>query len=202
MSFDAILALAAIAVTMTWTPGPNNVMLTASGANYGLLRTLPHAMGVAVGFPVMLFLVAMGLGGVFVAYPAVSTALSWIGFVAMSWFSWKIATAHVGHQASDEDEMSRLLNLWQAAAFQWINPKAWTFAIWISASHATGGNAASTIGIASIVFLVSGLGSSVAWSAFGSLIARLLGAGGRMRVFNLVMAALLFGSAVWLMLSR
>ena len=202
MSLDTILALAAIAVTMTWTPGPNNVMLTASGANFGLWRTLPHAFGVAVGFPVMLFLVALGLGGVLQTFPLLAAALSWTGFIAMVWFSWKIASAPVSGQSHDGSARSKPLNLWQAAAFQWVNPKAWTFAIWIAASHAATSDALIVVAMAAVVFLISGLGSSVAWSAFGAVIGRVLGAGLRLRVFNLAMAAMLFGSAIWLTATR
>lgn len=200
MSIDALLALAAIAVTMTWTPGPNNVMLTASGAAFGLSRTVPHAMGVSVGFPVMLFLVAMGLGQAFQAWPWIALILSWVGLFAMVWFSWKIATSTVEGQGDETERPGgRPLTLLQAAAFQWINPKAWTFAIWISASNAASGEGVSAILLACLVFLISGLGSSVAWSAFGALIGRLLGSGLRMRIFNVAMAALLSGSAIWLM---
>ena len=200
MTIEALLALAAIAVTMTWTPGPNNVMLTASGAVYGLMRTLPHAMGVAVGFPVMLFLVAMGLGQVFTAWPWIAGVLSWTGFAAMVWFSWKIATAPLEGQGEQSGAPGgRPLTILQAAAFQWVNPKAWTFAIWISASYAASGDALAAILLASLVFLISGLGSSVAWSAFGAVIGRLLGTGTRMKAFNVAMAALLLGSALWLM---
>ena len=202
MPLDAILALAAIAVTMTWTPGPNNVMLTASGANFGLLQTMPHALGVAVGFPVMLFLVALGLGGLFENYPLIADGLSWLGFIAMAWFSWKIATASVDRSAPVTRAVSKPLNLWQAAAFQWVNPKAWTFAIWIAASYATGSDAIIAMTVAALVFLCSGLGSSIAWSAFGALIGKVLGVGLRLRVFNLAMAMLLLGSAVWLMTTR
>ena len=202
MTIDAMLALAAIAVTMTWTPGPNNVMLTASGATFGLARTFPHAMGVAFGFPVMLFLVAMGLGGLFETYPLIADVLSWVGFAAMLWFSWKIATARTDDAPSDHPTASRPLTLWQAAAFQWVNPKAWTFAVWITASYASGGDAIVAILVAALIFLCSGLGSSMAWTAFGAMIGRVLGNGTRMQVFNVAMAMLLLGSAVWLMLTR
>ena len=202
MSLDAVLALAAIALTMTWTPGPNNVMLTASGANFGLMRTLPHAMGVAFGFPVMLFLVSLGLGGIFATWPAVADVLSWLGFVAMVWFSWKIATAPVEPGRTAPASGARPLSIWQAMAFQWVNPKAWTFAIWIAASHAAGADALLAMTIAAGVFLVSGLGSSVVWSAFGAMIGQLLGQGPQLRMFNWAMAGLLMGSAIWLMATR
>ncbi|MEO1491560.1 MAG: LysE family translocator [Pseudomonadota bacterium] len=194
MDFDTLAALAAIAVSMTWTPGPNNTMLTASGANFGWRRTLPHAMGVSVGFPVMLIAVSLGLGGLFAAEPRIATALTWIGFAAMLYFSWKIATA----DASRAESRSRPLTFTEASAFQWINPKAWTFAIWVSATYAAGTAALSNILVAAIVFLVSGLGSSQTWTLFGTVIGHLLGTGWKLRAFNIAMAVLLAVSAVWL----
>ncbi|MEM7213463.1 MAG: LysE family transporter, partial [Pseudomonadota bacterium] len=119
MTFDTIVALAAIAFTMSWTPGPNNVMLTASGAAFGLLRTVPHAFGVAFGFPVMLFLVAMGIGGVFEAFPWIAETLSWLGFAAMLWFGWKIATSSSAVGGDTEKRAVKPLTFLQAAAFQW-----------------------------------------------------------------------------------
>ena len=144
----------------------------------------------------------MGLGGVFEAHPVLAIGLSWAGFIAMVWFSWKIASTPLGGQGEGTDPPSKPLKLWQAAAFQWVNPKAWTFAIWIAASYAANSNALIAVTLAALVFLISGLGSSVAWSAFGAVIGHVLGTGLRLRIFNLVMAALLLGSAIWLMAAR
>ncbi len=194
MDFDTVFALAALAVSMTWTPGPNNTMLTASGANFGWRRTVPHAMGVAIGFPVMLVAVALGLGGIFAAEPRIATVLTWIGFAAMLYFAWRIATADVARA----ETRSRPLTFIEASAFQWINPKAWTFAIWVSATYAAGTAALTNIIVAAAVFLLSGLGSSQTWTLFGTVIGRLLGTGWKLRAFNFAMAALLAASAVWL----
>lgn len=194
MDADTLAALAGLAVAMTWTPGPNNMMLAASGANFGWRRTVPHAMGVSFGFPVMLFVVAMGLGQVFVAEPRLARALGWIGLAAMLWFAWRIAMADPGRA----DRRSRPLSFLQAGAFQWINPKAWAFAVLVTATYATGPAAVEGALVAALVFLLSGLGSSQAWTVFGTGVGRLLGAGWRLRAFNLAMAALLAASAVWL----
>jgi threonine/homoserine/homoserine lactone efflux protein len=194
MDLDAIAALAALAVSMTWTPGPNNTMLTASGANFGWRRTLPHAMGVAIGFPVMLVAVALGLGGVFEAEPRIATLLTWIGFAAMLYFAWRIATADAAHS----ETRPRPLTFVEASAFQWINPKAWTFAIWVAATYAVGTAALTNIALAAVVFLLSGLGSSQTWTLFGTVIGRLIGTGWKLRAFNIAMALLLAASAVWL----
>ncbi len=132
-----MIALVGVAFSMTWTPGPNNMMLAASGANFGWRRTVPHALGVTIGFPVMLFLVAMGLGRVFAAYPGIAQGMTWAGFAAMLWFAWRIAMAG----AASAEARSRPLNFVEAGAFQWINPKAWAFAIWVTATYISGADA-------------------------------------------------------------
>lgn len=194
MDPQTLIALAGVAASMTWTPGPNNMMLAASGANYGWRRTLPHSLGVSIGFPVMLIAVATGLGQVFEAEPRLARWLGWIGLAVILWFAWRIATADPARAGS----RGRPLSFIEASAFQWVNPKAWTFAIWTTASFASGFHAAV---IAAGVFLVSGLGSSQAWVVFGTAMGRLLGTGLRLRVFNVAMGALLAGSAVVLTLA-
>lgn len=119
MNSDMLVALAGLAVSMTWTPGANNVMLTASGANFGWRRTVPHAIGVAVGFPVMLFLIAMGLGKVFAAEPGLARLVGWLGLAVMVWFAWRIAMA----DASGSGARARPLRFIEAVGFQWLNPK-------------------------------------------------------------------------------
>ncbi len=114
------MALTGIAVSMTWTPGPNNAMLAASGANYGWRRSVPHAMGVAVGFPIMLILVSMGLERLLREHPVIVKTLGWIGLTMIAWFAWRIATA-VG---TNESARGSPLTFMQASAFQWVNPKA------------------------------------------------------------------------------
>lgn len=194
MDADTVAALAGLAVAMTWTPGPNNMMLAASGANFGWRRTVPHAMGVCIGFPLMLVVVALGLGQVFTADPRIADALGWAGLAAMLWFAWRIANA----DPARAERRSRPLSFVEAGAFQWINPKAWAFAVLVTATYITGPAAVEAALIAALVFLVSGLGSSQAWTVFGTGVGRLLGTGLRLRAFNLAMAALLAASAVWL----
>lgn len=194
MDLDAIAALTAVAVSMTWTPGPNNLMLAASGANFGWRRTIGHALGVSVGFPVMLLVVAFGLGGILEAEPRIAEALRWAGFAAMLWFAWRIAMA----DAATAGTRSRPLNFFEASAFQWVNPKAWTFAIWVAATYATGSNAWTATLLAAAVFLASGLGSSQVWAVFGTVIGRMLGTGPRLRAFNITMGILLAASAIWI----
>ena len=196
MDPETLTALAGIAVSMTWAPGPNNAMLSASGANYGWRRSVPHVTGVAVGFPVMLVLVASGLEHVLQAFPFAVEILGWAGFAMMVWFAWRIATAN----ASRESARSRPLTFFEATAFQWVNPKAWAVAIYLTAGYAIGESALSNVLLAAGVFLVSGLASSHTWAVFGAGIGKALDRGWRLRAFNVAMAAMLMSSAVWLML--
>lgn len=194
MNSETLAALAGLATSMTWTPGPNNMMLAASGANFGWRRTMPHAMGVTLGFPLMLVLVALGLGRVFAAEPRLATGLAWTGLAFMIWFAWGIANAG----SASAEQRSRPLRFIEAGAFQWVNPKAWAFAILVTATYATGPSALEGIMAAAIIFLLSAFGSSQAWTIFGAGAGQVLGDGVLLRAFNWMMAALLLASSIWL----
>lgn len=196
MDLQTLLALAGFALATTWTPGPNNMMLAASGATFGWRPTLPHAMGVALGFPLMVFLIALGLGEVFQSSPALRTGLAWLGFAVMLWLAWRIATA----DAAKARIRARPLRLHEAAAFQWVNPKAWAMAVGVSATYAHGGDPLREAGWIAVVFVVAGLTSSQSWAAGGAAIGRALGTGGRLRAFNLTMGLMLALCALWLVL--
>ncbi|MBK0400375.1 LysE family translocator [Limibaculum sp. M0105] len=196
MGWETIIALAGFALASTWTPGPNNMMLASSGATFGFRRTLPHALGVALGFPVMLFLIALGLGEAFKRAPAFGAALGWVGCGVMLWLAWRIATA----RAAGSRRRPRPLSFAEASAFQWINPKAWVMSIGVSASFATGARPVLEAAVAAGIFVLSGLSSAPGWAAFGAGLGRLLGDGWRLRAFNIAMAALLAASALWLVL--
>lgn len=196
MEFETLLALAGYALAGTWTPGPNNMMLAASGATFGWRPTVPHAMGVALGFPVMVFLIALGLGEVFQRSAALQTVLAWGGFAVMLYLAWRIATA----DAANVRGPARPLRFHEAAAFQWVNPKAWVMATGVSATYANGGNPVRDALVIAVIFVVAGLTSSQTWAAFGAGIGRVLGAGARLRAFNIAMGLLLVASALWLVI--
>lgn len=196
MDAEILLALVGFAFVTTWTPGPNNMMLAASGATFGWRATLPHALGVALGYPLMVFLVALGLGEVFQRSPALRTGLAWAGFAVMLWLAWRIATA----DAARARARSRPLRFHEAAAFQWINPKGWAMAIGVSATYASGAEPVLEAAIAAAVFVLAGMTSSQGWAVFGAGIGKLLGSGLRLRLFNMTMGLLLAASALWLVL--
>src|SRR5262245_33050881 len=121
MDLNNYLAMAMFAFVMAFTPGPNNIMLAASGVNFGLARSTPHLLGVVVGFAVLVAACAAGLGLVFAALPSLQLVLKVAGALYMLWLAWKVATAH--RSAGQGVEAAQPLTFWQAALFQWINPK-------------------------------------------------------------------------------
>lgn len=183
-------ALIGLAAAAAGTPGPNNVMLASSGATFGLRRTLPHVMGVALGFPVMIFLVGLGLGEVFQASALLREGLRWGGAALMLWVAWNIARAG---RSGEGPRARRPFTFAQAAGFQWINPKGWAMAIAITAQFLDA--EAPFVGAVVIagVFVLVGMGSASAWAMFGTALQRWLAGPGRLEWFNRAMGALLAG---------
>ncbi|QDL91998.1 LysE family translocator [Paroceanicella profunda] len=185
---DPLFAIAGIAFVAGWSPGPNNTLLAASGANFGLRRTGPHVAGVAIGFAVMLFAVALGLGEVLKRAPVITEVMRGAGALLLLWFAWRIATATGAGKAGGG---ARPFTFLQAAGFQWINPKAWAMSIGLITQYDVPGsplgNAARLAGVA---LLVAG-GASLVWAGLGAALQRLLQTPGRLRAFNLMMAGLI-----------
>lgn len=198
MPLDIFLALFALALTAAWTPGPNNLMLAASGANFGLRRTAPHMLGVALGFPVMIFAVAMGLGAAIAASPGLREAMRWAGAALLLWFAWRIATAG----KASAGRRSRPLSFIEAAGFQWINPKGWAMALATTAQFVTGAAVVTESLICAFAYLVAGLGSSLVWAGFGVGLGRVLSTEARLRAFNVTMGLLVAGFVVFLLQAR
>jgi threonine/homoserine/homoserine lactone efflux protein len=193
---ENILPFVLFAVSATLTPGPNNVMLLASGANFGLRATTPHIVGISLGFPLMVAAVGLGLGAVFEQWPAMHGVLRWAGSAYLLWLAWKIATAAgVGTGRN----RGRPFSFLQAVGFQWVNPKAWIMAI--SAYSVYSSPAADPLPQALLfgaIFCVVAFPSCGSWAAFGSAIGRLLTSTRALRAFNGAMAALLTASVLLL----
>ena len=190
-----LLPVALFAVSMSITPGPNNVMVTASGANFGYRRTIRHLLGIGIGFPVMVAAVGLGLGGVFEAVPQVHAVLKYVGSAYILWMAWKIATASGTGRASEQP--GRPLTFLQAAAFQWVNPKGWVVAVGaISAFTTIQGDLLFEVGAIALTFACVNYPCASLWTLFGVGIGRLLKRGVRLRVFNLAMSVLLIASIV------
>ncbi len=191
---ETSLPLIAFVVAATVTPGPNNLMLLASGANWGLGRTLPHILGIVLGFPAMILAVGLGLSAVFEAVPWLHSVLKYVAFAYLCWLAWRIAMAA---RPDENGGIRRPLNLWQAAAFQWVNPKAWTMILsgMTVFVDPTVNRLVQVIGIAAL-FAIVVLPNCLAWAVFGRAIARFLSSDSRRRWFNIAMALLLVASAL------
>lgn len=191
MTTDQTLAFLTFAVVAAITPGPSNVILTSAGANGGVRRGLPALLGVSLGMGVMMAVVAFGVGSVILDRPLILTALKWVAIAFLLWLAWKIATA--GRPGSKED--SGVIGFWQAAAFQWVNPKSWLIATSAAGAYLSAGVGALgqslTMGL---LFVLASLPSCFVWLAFGASMQRLLRTERAARLFNIAMGVLLAGS--------
>ena len=190
MTHDLFLALLGFAFVTSVTPGPNNMMLLASGVNFGVRRTLPHMLGISIGHAVMVFLVGLGVAGVFAAYPLALTGLKVAAVGYMLWLAWKIARSGAPGEGR---AAGRPMTFLQAAAFQWVNPKAWAMALGAVAAYVP----APSVGayaLVAVVFAGVNLPSVAVWAAAGQGLRRWLDGPGRLRLFNWGMAGLLVAS--------
>ena len=190
MTYDLFLALALFAFVSSITPGPNNLMLMASGANFGFRRTIPHMLGVALGFVFMVLMVGVGLVQVFDAYPVSYTVLKAGSVVYLLWLAWKIA--HAG-PAQASDEQGKPMTFLQAAAFQWVNPKAWAMALTAISAY-TPDQTIAAIVLVGAIFGAINLPSVGSWTVLGQQMARVLTNPRRLTAFNWTMAVLLVAS--------
>ena len=192
---DQVLAILGFALVTAFTPGPNNTMLMISGANWGVVPSVPHMLGITFGFPVMVFAVGMGLGGVFEAYPLLHDVLKYGSFAYLVYLAWKLARA--GRHDASGARQGRPMSFLAAALFQWINPKAWIMAISAMALFVPAGSAMlPAVLLLAAIFALTSLPSAATWCLFGTAIARFLDNDRRVAIFNGVMAALLVLSMV------
>jgi threonine/homoserine/homoserine lactone efflux protein len=194
MIMETLIPLIVYAFVSSATPGPNNIMLTASGANFGFRRTIPHMIGISVGFCFMLAVMGLGLGAVFLALPQLQLVLKIVGAVYMLWLAWKIANA--GAPKSTETQATPLTFL-QAAAFQWVNVKAWIMCITTVAIYVPGGEGQwRALALAVVIFGLVNLPTVALWAGLGVGVRRFLQNPKALRAFNITMAVLLVASLI------
>ncbi len=203
MDMQWLLALLSFAFVTSATPGPNNLMLLASGANFGFRRTIPHMLGISVGMILLLSVTLTGLGGLFVQFPLMHTVLKVVGVAYLLWLTWKIISAsvqepaHAGDTPTSTQASGQPLRWWQASAFQFVNPKAWMMCVGSVSSFTLAGEQYLWSGLVMIaVFAVVNLPSISMWAGFGVVIQRFLSNARRRRYFNLFMGGLTAATVV------
>ena len=188
ISLELIFAVTVFAFVTSVTPGPNNIMLTASGANFGFKRTLPHIAGIITGMGLLNISVGLGLGALFTQFPVMQQILRIIGSAYLLWLAYKLLSFSA---ISDKQSQGKPFSLIQAAAFQYINPKAWIMVISANASFSLMGDGYwwSVLMITSI-YAVVGTPSIMVWAGFGQYMRQFLGQQNILRLFNITMATL------------
>jgi threonine/homoserine/homoserine lactone efflux protein len=193
MRLDVFLALLLFSVVAGATPGPNNMMLMASGVNFGVRRSLPHLVGVVLGFALMTALVGLGLDAIFRAAPWALPAMRWAGAAYLLWLAWRIANAGA---VKDGARGGSPLGVLAAAAFQWINPKGWVMAVSALTTYAVSQNYTTSVIVVAVTFMLTALPCAGVWLVFGAGMRRFLADPRHARWFNGMMAALLVASIV------
>lgn len=196
-SADLLTAFVLFAFVSSITPGPNNTMLLASGVNFGVRRSIPHALGISVGFMVMVLAVGLGLGEVFKAWPALYTVLRYTGAAYLLYLAWKIATS--GPVGTASSSARKPLGFWGAAAFQWVNPKAWVMAVTAMALYTDPDRPLMTLATVTLAFALVNLPCVSSWAAFGMALRNFLSEPSRLKWFNICMGIAL-AATLWPML--
>jgi len=194
MPIEMFTAMVVFASAMAFTPGPNNIMVTASGVNFGFRRTLPHILGITFGFVVLLIGCAAGLGAIFAAYPPLQVVLKAAGALYLVWLAWKIATA--APAAGDDERVAQPITFLQAALFQWVNPKAVVIALSAIAIYVRPAHWMLDFGLLVVVFAIVTILAVATWTGFGVALRRVLADPKHAHFFNIAMALLLITSIV------
>ena len=188
MSYELLTGLAIFALVSSITPGPNTLMLMASGANFGFRRSSPHMLGVGLGFMLMVILVGVGLTHLFEAYPVSYLILKVCSVVYLLYLAYRIASA--APAVRDSGKTDKPLTFSQAALFQWVNPKAWTMAL-TAISIYSPSQSWGAIVLVAVIFGAIALPSVSLWAVLGQQLRRLLHSPRYLRAFNLCMALML-----------
>lgn len=181
-----------------FSPGPNVILLTASGARFGVRPTLPHIVGVAVGVGITAGLTGLGIGALLLAQPALTLALKLIAAGWILWMAWQLFRSALGPQAKGRDRPFTFL---EAVLFQWVNPKVWAVALAASAGYGAGLSPSGEALRLATAFSGLNLFVCLFWTYAGSWLTYLLTTPGAWRSFTTIMALALAASAVMVFLS-
>ena len=196
MTLETFLSLVVFAFVTSVTPGPNNMMLFASGVNFGFRRTLPHMLGIGGGFFSLLLGVGFGLGALLETMPELYTALKVLGGAYLLYIAFKIGTSRV---LPDGKVGARPMTFWQAASFQWVNPKAWVMAVTAMTLFTDPDRYTLSVMLVGLAFALTNMPSVSTWAGFGTVLRAWLADPVRLKWFNVTMAVLLVAS-LWPML--
>jgi threonine/homoserine/homoserine lactone efflux protein len=192
----ALLPLASFSLVGTITPGPNNLMLLASGVNFGFWRTVPHMLGIGAGFVTLLLSVGLGLGAVLTSFPALHMALKFAGGAYLLYLAWRIAMS----RSIDKDAGNgRPMSFLSAAAFQWVNPKAWVMAVTAMVLYTNADRPFGSVLLVAVAFGLVNVPCVSSWAGFGVALRRFLADPARLKWFNIAMG-LLLAATLWPML--
>ena len=193
MLVETLTALLVFAFVSSITPGPNNLMLMTSGANFGFQLTIPHLLGVGLGFTAMIVLVGLGVMQIFTLFPSTYNVLKVLSIAYLLYLAFKIAFAQ--HSSQNQSKRNTPMTFIQAVLFQWVNPKAWTMALTSISVYAPNQNLSSVLIVAAVFGLVN-FPCITTWVLIGQKISRLLVNKTVFRTFNVVMASLLVVSVL------
>lgn len=190
LTAELFTALIAFAFVSSITPGPNNLMLMTSGTNFGFVRTIPHMLGVSIGFTLMIVLVGVELAKIFELYPLAYLILKYASCAYLLWLAWKIATSPPPAPGSKPGiaDKARPMTFIQAALFQWVNPKAWTMALTAVSAYTLPTDPVVSLMIVAAVFGAVNLPSVSSWTLLGMQLRRFLSDPLKLRIFNVTMA--------------
>ena len=192
MSNPLLLAFIVFAAVMYFTPGPNNIMVLSSGLTYGFRPTIPHIAGITFGCAFMVAAVGLGFGTIFVAYPLLQTILKYAGAAYLVYLAAAIALSKP--VAPGKHDGRRPMTFWGAVMFQWVNVKGWVMVIGTITAYAGIASFPWNIAIQVALCLLLGVVSTSIWTLSGSSLRSLMTSQRSVRVFNILMAALLLAS--------
>ncbi len=195
-SLTILISIFSFTLSMTMTPGPNNILLMTSGLNFGYKKTLPAMIGVAIGFSVMVIIIGFGMAKVFEQYPYIYKVMKIIGIVYLLYLAYKIATAKSEVKVSNENK-SKPFSFVQLVLFQWMNPKAWIMSTTALTTFVNNEqNILFQVYTIAFIYLLSGIISTNSWTLGGVYLQKLLTNTKRVRYFNISMALFMILSIV------
>ena len=191
MQADLLFGLIGYTIVTCITPGPNNLILLSSGANYGFKKTIPVMLGIVLGFSVMIIIVGLGIMQVFERFPSVKAVMIWASLAYTAYLAWRIGSSSSIGKADNKVLMTAM----QGALFQWVNAKGWVMALTAITLYAPSNSIVSVV-IVALVFAISGIPCVGIWGLAGVQFNRFLNTARRLRIFNIGMALLLIFSVL------